>query len=501
MISWLKKNWQRVGLGVLLFLLLSPFLIWGIASVVINTDAAKKKIAQELAQQAGGAWEIDSVSWHPLKGIDVHDVTSREEGLSIRVKRAHISPQVEQALEGKLVFDDIVVDEVEVVADVESLKQKLNGMSASLPAEMQPPKEVKKPPVTKPQVKPRPQVQPEAPQKVTKPVPKKPVEVPRDRWLRAKGVKLQLEHQGKIFASIEGMELALPFSGKDRKGRIAGSLKLHIPSELEGEVREIVRKFEIKPDWVKNQLIWKKTWKPADASYQSEITVVANARHPQLPFRVDYSAVVSKQLAYQLKQAGIDLGIELGQAAAKLQLAGLAKQPNTVRGSASLLAHHLVIHEPKLFRRDFVFDRRNLLVARLSSAGIRLDNLKMQGHDLSIMANGVLTSKGYTYGIVRTLTTGYEMKYALERAFYGTRFLQESPRRMKYETNFLRPLDTPDVNYFDLQVEGGLKHLEMKLPEDTEWESVWKYLERLYRFAEIEYSEEGVKIPHLQTTQ
>lgn len=486
-------NYRRLWRGLFYWLVLPVVLLYVGSNIVLNTYV-KGRVVRSLEARTSQDWEIGTLNWTPNGNIHVHDVRAILGDGDLTVKSVLLQPNWTVIRQKRLSFTSIELDKPSLdvsnkwllsqvehvkdpstVDDTPALANNDQGEVAQIPD-----KSVDSTPAgSKPATGsggsvaslPKTGVKPTANAK-----PKQETEYfEYDAWLKVSDARVLVRSDNEKFPEIlnlKGITASIPYGGKDLEGEVLCEQMHLIGRSVLTDANFLVQK--------KRGILSLKETDVDFLGVEMKPRFQLIRGRDGMYFYADLE-VPKQNAALVVKHLDLSVGAEVEELQARVQGGGRLDKPLSWRGLFGIQASRLNVAEGH--RGGLVeFDNINCS-AHLNRGVVRVERAEVMSEDLSLMANGVFTMNARGFGVVRVVTSP-EKRGWIDKLCKGSGFFGE------FRSSFMRPLNSVDRYYTDLQLDGSLFQPMMKLDQVTDWQPVWPAVGRLIQFVKDEREEE-----------
>ena len=85
----------------------------------LTVSGGRDKIASKLEQRTGYTWKIETANWTPDGKVHVYDAVADLDGGIMRVAQVDITPNVDEVVDGRLVFEELSIRQPELDVSVQ----------------------------------------------------------------------------------------------------------------------------------------------------------------------------------------------------------------------------------------------------------------------------------------------------------------------------------------------------------------------------------------------
>ena len=470
------------------------FLLFTLGNIALNSQWTKNYLSGVVEQKTGEVWKIGTLNLAPNGVLHAYAIESQLGDGGVLVKHVSVKPNYAMALKKRLRFSEIHIEQPEitltdawilnkletevqeaveepVVAAIEAnknLEREVVVGSAEPVDEVGDSGETSGHPAAV-VVKKKIEVKPN---ESSIPVGNNDPEDIHESWLRVRDAKLKIVSKYGDILIIDGVDADLPVGGKDLTGVVAWE-------GLSVLDRELVKGGAIKIEKKGPILSMKET--EVDffgIKLQPDIYL---GQSPQGPaFHIDMH-IPEQRVEELFSHLDLTVGLSVDNIAGRMQITGLVKHPSTWRGIADVRA--LDIEAKEGHRGTTAHFDSFLFQSSLDRGVVRSPNIQLRGEEVTLMSNGVLRMNGDGYGVVRLIMlpekSSWIDKLARGSGFFGG-----------LRGAAMQPLDTKDLYYMDLKVDGSILSPMMMLDKKTDWQPLWPAINRLQSFIKEERLEE-----------
>ncbi|MFD2276393.1 hypothetical protein ACFSQZ_07925 [Rubritalea spongiae] len=463
-------------------------------NIALNSTWSRNKVAAVLERKTGMEWLIGTLHVLPNGTICVYDIESLvyEGGLHVEKVSADLrfGPLLDREIEIKeleIVRPSIDLTEKDLIAilhvqsqNVELPKPPEVAMEEQAQSEqaevevlashgtngMSPTKSSVEPVPTDKKIEVKPSGDLVVPEAVA-------VEDEREAWVRVVDGSFRLSKGGEEVTSLENFQAEIPIGGKLLTGEVSWG-------EIVVAGRRIVDRGEFLVSKENHALSVKQT----DVSFfgldlKPELLLVKGGRSGLL-FQIDLE--VPEQSAMELMtHLNLTVGMAVESVFGRMRMVGDLGHPLSWQALADVRAKNVEVaegHRGGHYRFDsFQFQ------SILQRGVMQVPRLELLGEEVSVMSNGVATMNGYGFGVCRVVASGEKTAW-INKLQGGAQMVQG------VRGGLMRPLETNDVYYMDVEVDGSLLNPMMRVANVSEWQPLWEVVQGLRTFIKNERVED-----------
>lgn len=489
-------------------LALTVLLFFG-SNLFLATGWGRSLLIKQVSRRAPAlTWAVESASWSPWNGFSLKGLSARipnqpQSPALLTLPSARLQPYWSQALRGRRIFRELVLESPEINLPIEALFVVAPQTQPSLaPEEKQPstpqeaappePETGQNPPPTPPPTphqgeSARPKSTPQTPAE-EKPPPARPTEPVVDPrlWLRIRNARVQLYSLSNGHQVVaEGLNINLPLAGPAAKGSIAWEKMALNQATLSPATQLAIA-------WDEGRWVLAPTALPltipqrgqrdqlAPLMIHTQLAGSLAVRGPGKPFTLQ-GYLPPQALEPYCLQDQAELVMSAPEMSANFTSSGRLTDLASWR-CESLAAIDSLDISSQIRGQHFLFESARSQVL-LRQGVLQAPLLALRSEQLSFLGNGELSLGGYLLGVLRVVASP-ELEDEITRIAIGS-FLSRG-----WTSHWMRPLDTPDRYFRDLHIEGMLPEPQINLGRNGEFLAASQVIELLQRFLDQEVAEE-----------
>jgi hypothetical protein len=299
------------------------------------------------------------------------------------------------------------------------------------------------------------------------------VEDDNEAWIRVVDGGLSMKIGEQTVTSVSNFTADIPIGGR----RLTGGVSW-------GEVTVAGRRIVDHGEFIINKENHVLSVKQTDVSFfgldlKPELLLVRGGRSGLL-FQVDLE--VPEQSAMELMtHLNLTVGMAVESVFGKMRLVGDLRHPLSWQALADVRAKNIEMAEGHRgsYSRFDSFQFQSLL----NRGVMQVPRVELIGEEASVMSNGVVTMNGYGFGICRFVAAGEKTDW-VNKLQGGSQMVQG------VSGGLMRPFETDDVYYMDVEVDGTVLNPMMRVANVSDWQPLWEVIARLRAFIKSERSEE-----------
>ncbi|MFD2157814.1 hypothetical protein ACFSW8_02760 [Rubritalea tangerina] len=293
-----------------------------------------------------------------------------------------------------------------------------------------------------------------------------------ESWLVIEDAQISVKGRGGSLVSLTDFDANLPVGGADLTGEVAwgGLSVLGYALVEEGSFRMSKR----------GGLLSIKETEVDFFGLSVLPTFYLGRSSGGIAFLVDM-VIPEQEVEEILTHLNLEVDIGSDKIVGRMRLGGIVSQPMSWRGAAEILASG--IHVKEGHRGTMAHFESCALRSYFGRGRLYTPQIELRGDAISVMGNGVVEANGAGYGVLRVVTSP-EKRGWINRLANGSNFF------VGLRGGVMQPLDTNDMYYCDLLVDGGLLDPVIKLENKTDWQPLWESVSRLKQFIKSERAED-----------
>ena len=471
------------------------FILFTLGNIALNSHWTKAYLSGVLELRTGVIWEIGTLTIAPNGVLHVYALEGQLGDGGVLVKHISVRPNYAMALDKRLRFSEIYIEQPEITLTDEWILEKLEtqvrqSIEGSIVAALETNASNGRVEVVASGQAANNSVagtahKDENSQAV---VPVKKIEVtpngatsdlgnhnPEDfyeSWLRLRGAKLRVVSKYGDLLVIDGFAADIPTGGKDLTGEISWQ-------GLSIFDRELVNNGSIQIE-KKGPLLSVKETKVDFFGIQIEPDIYLGKAIGGPVFHIDIH-IPEQRVEELFSHLDLNVGLSVDRVVGRMQLIGFATHPSSWQGIADVRAVDIEAKEGH--RGGIAHFDSFLFQSKLDRGLVKSPSIELRGEDVTLMSNGVMRINGDGYGVVRLITLPQKRTW-IEKLASGSGFFDglRGPA--------MQPLDTEDLYYMDVKIDGSILNPMMMLDKMTDWQPLWPAIIRLQSFIKEERLEE-----------
>ena len=293
-----------------------------------------------------------------------------------------------------------------------------------------------------------------------------------EAWVRVVDGSLRVTRGEQTWLSLENLEAEVPVGGVQHSGGVRWG-------EIVVAGRQIVDEGEITVEKEHRVISVQQTEVNFFGLDVKPNIWLVRGGHSGLLFQVDVE--VPEQSARELMtHLDLTVGMAVESVFGEMRLVGDLMHPFTWRALANVQAKNIEVAEGH--RGSYSQFDHFQFQSVLQRGVLQVPRWELIGEDVSVLSNGVLTMRGYGFGVCR-LVASEQKKQWVEKLQGGSQVIQGARRKL------MQPLESNDVYYMDVEVDGSVLDPMVRVANASDWQHLWDVLERLRSFVVHEREE------------
>ncbi|WP_346188997.1 hypothetical protein [Rubritalea halochordaticola] len=497
----LRRRWLR---RLICVLVLGPFVLFLLSNILLNSQWGRDKIASKLEQRTGYAWKIETANWTPDGKVHVYDAVADLDGGIMRVAQVDITPNVDEVVDGRLVFEELSIRQPELDVSVQWLREQVEKRARDTSSvkpqenvEPRPPVQPRPPVVVAPPVKPtpvdkegadqreagkvvppaQPSQKPEGKPKSVRVQPTPIIRVFPEAWVVVEGAKITLRDGEKVLLESGPINAKIPLGGDGKQGFVRCEMAKLFD-------REYQTKIDVPLVWKKDRMVINGedlTFLGVHCRSQGEIKRVGQEFVMMMKL-----VIPDQEWTYDEELEGVHFTGNAKHLAGTAILEGRLLKPVQWRGLCKIIARETELQEHH--RNSVAHFDHLLLESALMHGRLQIYQLEAVSDEVALLGNGVLQMDGYMYGVMRLLTSPGKAAWVDSLSEGAKLFPNKHYGVMTWFQN-------RDRKHVDVQVDGMLWQPLVRIENICEWEPLMPRIKRLVDFVHDEHLEDlGPKI-------
>lgn len=502
----MKKTRRRVLWGTTRLLggglVLAVLLFLG-SNLFLATGWGRGLLVKQVTRRAPRlTWAVEGATWSPWNGFSLRGLSARIPGNTeappiLSLPAARLKPYWSQALRGRRIFRELVLDGPEIQLPIEALfvvrPQPVPSLvseeeSAPPPAETPPPKPTEQEPPSPGTLAAEKPVEKGPPRQPTSTKPTEPTEpVPDPRlWLRIHNARVRLySFSNPHSIAVEGLDIQLPLAGPATTGAIHWE-----KIALNGATLSAVTHLPI--EWKDRRWILPPTPFPltlpqlgqgeklAPLALNTQLAGSLMVRGSGKRFTLQGYLPLQALPTYCLHDQA-ELIVSAQEMSANFTSSGRLSDPASWQFDSLAVVNGIDLSS---WIRDqhFLFETARSKVT-LRQGVIEAPLLDLRSERVSLLGNGQLSLEGYLLGVLRIVAEP-ELEEEITKIAIGS-FLSEG-----WISNWMQPLETPDRYYRDLHIEGPLPDPQISIGRHGKFLALSQVRQLIQGFLDQEIAEE-----------